>query len=326
MVAAELGIGVDDVRVMQGDTDLCPYGYGNFSSRSLTVGGAAAVLAARDVRGTLVQAGASLLKARVADCGLADGHLVDAVTGERLPLRDVVNAVMTLGGAGMGIDERQLESTRTYAPENIHLVRTSWVESRSTRPMPTRRTLPQWRWTKRPGWCRCCRMRACTTAAPWSTRCSCAASSSAPSRWGSAARCGRSRSTARTADCAVTRSSATSCPGPRSALDRDPVTTDSLPVHAARGQGRRRERGRGRGQRGRERGQRRLAPAGRAGAPDAAQRSATAARDQRRGGAAVIRTALRYHIPTTSTRPPRCCTPTRSERPCSAVEPCSCRA
>jgi len=24
MVAAELGIGVDDVRVMQGDTDLCP--------------------------------------------------------------------------------------------------------------------------------------------------------------------------------------------------------------------------------------------------------------------------------------------------------------
>jgi len=107
---------------MQGDSDLCPYGYGNFSSRSLTVGGAAAVLAARDVRGTLVQAGASLLKARVADCGLADGHLVDAVTGERLPLRDVVNAVMTLGGAGMGIDERQLESTRTYAPENIHLV------------------------------------------------------------------------------------------------------------------------------------------------------------------------------------------------------------
>ncbi|MDT7624756.1 MAG: aerobic carbon-monoxide dehydrogenase large subunit [Pseudonocardiales bacterium] len=122
MVAAELGIGVDDVRVMQGDTDMCPYGYGNFSSRSLTVGGAAAVLAARDLRGTLVQAGAALLKARTADCGLADGHLVDAATGARLPLRDVVNAVMTLGGAGMGIDERQLESTRTYAPENIHLV------------------------------------------------------------------------------------------------------------------------------------------------------------------------------------------------------------
>jgi carbon-monoxide dehydrogenase large subunit len=122
MVAAELGIGVDDVRVVQGDTDLCPYGYGNFSSRSLTVGGAAAVLAARDVRATLAQAGAHLLQSRVEDCSFADGHVVDTATGQRLPMPEVVNAVMTLGGVGLGIDESQLESTRTYSPENIHLV------------------------------------------------------------------------------------------------------------------------------------------------------------------------------------------------------------
>jgi carbon-monoxide dehydrogenase large subunit len=122
MVAAELGIGVDDVRVVQGDTDLCPYGYGNFSSRSLTVGGAAAVLAARDVRATLAQAGAHLLKTRVEDCSFADGHLIDTASGQRLPLPEVVNAVMTLGGVGLGIDESQLESTRTYSPENVHLV------------------------------------------------------------------------------------------------------------------------------------------------------------------------------------------------------------
>ncbi|MCU1682031.1 MAG: xanthine dehydrogenase [Amycolatopsis sp.] len=121
LVAAELGVGVDDVRVKQGDTDLCPYGYGNFSSRSLTVGGAAAVLAARDVRATLAQAAASLLKTEAA-CDFADGHVIDTGTGERLPLPVVVNAVMTLGGAGLGITHSRLESTRTYTPENIHLV------------------------------------------------------------------------------------------------------------------------------------------------------------------------------------------------------------
>jgi carbon-monoxide dehydrogenase large subunit len=121
LVAAELGVGVDDVRVKQGDTDLCPYGYGNFSSRSLTVGGAAAVLAARDLRATLAQAGASLLKTEAA-CDFADGQVIDTGTGERLPLPVVVNAVMTLGGAGLGITHSQLESTRTYTPENIHLV------------------------------------------------------------------------------------------------------------------------------------------------------------------------------------------------------------
>jgi carbon-monoxide dehydrogenase large subunit len=122
LVAAELGISVDDIRVKQGDTDLCPYGYGNFSSRSLTVGGAAAVLAARDIRATLAQAAAFLLKADIAECAFVDGQVIDTRTGERLPLHAVVNGVMTLGGAGLGITDRQLESTRTYTPENVHLV------------------------------------------------------------------------------------------------------------------------------------------------------------------------------------------------------------
>jgi carbon-monoxide dehydrogenase large subunit len=70
----------------------------------------------------LAQAGASLLKTEIAACAFEDGHVIDTGTGERLPLHIVVNAVMTLGGAGMGITDRQLESTRTYSPENIHLV------------------------------------------------------------------------------------------------------------------------------------------------------------------------------------------------------------
>ena len=38
---------------MQGDTDRCPYGFGNISSRSIVTGGSSAVLAARDIAAKL---------------------------------------------------------------------------------------------------------------------------------------------------------------------------------------------------------------------------------------------------------------------------------
>src|ERR1700687_6420509 len=39
VVADELGVNFDRIRVVQGDTDLCPYGFGNYSGRGLVVGG-----------------------------------------------------------------------------------------------------------------------------------------------------------------------------------------------------------------------------------------------------------------------------------------------
>ncbi|WP_236792238.1 xanthine dehydrogenase family protein molybdopterin-binding subunit [Amycolatopsis sp. GM8] len=49
LAAAELGVDRGRVTVIQGDTDLCPPGTGNASSRGTAVGGAAVVLAARDL-------------------------------------------------------------------------------------------------------------------------------------------------------------------------------------------------------------------------------------------------------------------------------------
>src|SRR4051794_4005017 len=50
IVAGELGLSVDDVEVVHGDTDNTPYGLGTYGSRSTPVSGAATAIAARKVR------------------------------------------------------------------------------------------------------------------------------------------------------------------------------------------------------------------------------------------------------------------------------------
>ncbi len=124
LVASELGISPDDVDVVQGDTDICPYGYGNFSSRSLTVGGAAAVLAARDVRATLGVAARLLLQADPAEpLRFADGRAwAVSAPGRTVTVAELARTVFLRSHVLPGLNDAQLESTRTYSPANVHSV------------------------------------------------------------------------------------------------------------------------------------------------------------------------------------------------------------
>ena len=120
LVAAELGVHMTDVEVVQGDTDRCPYGFGNISSRSIITGGSAAVLAARDVAAKLRSVGATMLHADAGEIVLADGFA--AIEGDeerRVPIASVADAVYSLGYIlALGI-EPNLEATRSYRPPNV---------------------------------------------------------------------------------------------------------------------------------------------------------------------------------------------------------------
>ena len=50
IVADELGVGVDDVKVVHGDTDNTPMGWGTYGSRTTAVGGAALAVATRKIK------------------------------------------------------------------------------------------------------------------------------------------------------------------------------------------------------------------------------------------------------------------------------------
>jgi carbon-monoxide dehydrogenase large subunit len=73
LVAAELGLPVDDVEVVHGDTDRTPFGLGTYGSRSTPVSGAAAVVAARRVRERARTVAAVMLEVSESDLEWLDG-------------------------------------------------------------------------------------------------------------------------------------------------------------------------------------------------------------------------------------------------------------
>ncbi len=73
IIADRLGTAPHQVRVVHGDTDRTPYGFGTFASRSIVIAGGAVQLAAEKLRTKLRAIAATLLEAAPADIELADG-------------------------------------------------------------------------------------------------------------------------------------------------------------------------------------------------------------------------------------------------------------
>lgn len=120
VVADEIGARFEDVDVVQGDTERCPYGFGNFSGRGMLVGGGSAALAARDLRAKLELVGARMLGIPGDGARAVEGHVVDRRNGSRsVAFRDVIHAVVTRAFEVADDIEPTLESTRSYKPDNI---------------------------------------------------------------------------------------------------------------------------------------------------------------------------------------------------------------
>jgi aerobic carbon-monoxide dehydrogenase large subunit len=75
LVAGELGMPVDAVRVVLGDTDATPFGLGAFASRQAVIGGGAALRAGRALRDKIVRIAAHVLEAAAEDLEVAEGRV-----------------------------------------------------------------------------------------------------------------------------------------------------------------------------------------------------------------------------------------------------------
>jgi aerobic carbon-monoxide dehydrogenase large subunit len=75
LVAGELGVAVDAVRVVLGDTDATPFGLGAFASRQAVIGGGAALRAGRALRDKIARIAAHVLEAAVEDLEVAGGRV-----------------------------------------------------------------------------------------------------------------------------------------------------------------------------------------------------------------------------------------------------------
>jgi len=119
IVADELGVELTAVRVIQGDTEICPYGFGNGNGRSTMMGGGSAQLAARDVRERIVTIAARLLDTLPENISLARGQVTARDSSRSMSVAEVAYTAYTLAyREALGVDS-SLEATRVYKPGNI---------------------------------------------------------------------------------------------------------------------------------------------------------------------------------------------------------------
>ncbi|MDQ1614284.1 MAG: aerobic carbon-monoxide dehydrogenase large subunit, partial [Actinomycetota bacterium] len=125
LVEDVLGVPVDQVRVIHGDTAMAPLGFDSYGSRSLVVVGAAVHQAATETRRKAVAVAAELLEADASDLELIAGAFrVKGVPSATVPLREVALASYDgVGGAEPGLPSvcGSRSGTLTY-PHGTHLV------------------------------------------------------------------------------------------------------------------------------------------------------------------------------------------------------------
>jgi aerobic carbon-monoxide dehydrogenase large subunit len=117
LVASELTVPVESVRVVIGDTDATPFGLGAFASRQAVIGGGAALRAGRAVRDKLARIAAHVLEVAAEDLDMADGRLrVRGAPDRALTVAEIAR-IAHLETHRMPPDlEPGLDATRFYDP------------------------------------------------------------------------------------------------------------------------------------------------------------------------------------------------------------------
>ena len=119
LVASEIGVDVNDVKVMHGDTDVTPMGWGTYGSRTTAVGGAALILATRKVKEKAKVVAAHLLEAAVEDMDYADGKFfVKGSPDKAKTIQDVALMANVSWNMPAGV-EAGLEASMFYDPPNF---------------------------------------------------------------------------------------------------------------------------------------------------------------------------------------------------------------
>src|SRR5277367_3467769 len=119
VVAERLGMSVDNVDVVHGDTARIPFGMGTYGSRSLPVGGSALVKALDKVVNKGRKIAAHLLEAAEADIEFADGKFTVAGTDRSKAFGEIAFAAYVPHNYPLDVLEPGLDETAYYDPKNF---------------------------------------------------------------------------------------------------------------------------------------------------------------------------------------------------------------
>jgi aerobic carbon-monoxide dehydrogenase large subunit len=116
LLADEIGIAPSEIRVVAGDTDRTPYGWGTFASRSMVLAGGACKLAGAMLRDRLQAVAVQILEAPASDIEIADGRAFVRGTDLSVEVRQLARAAYHQSQRFPAIAESGLSAVATYDP------------------------------------------------------------------------------------------------------------------------------------------------------------------------------------------------------------------
>ncbi|HMM88386.1 xanthine dehydrogenase family protein molybdopterin-binding subunit [Bradyrhizobium sp.] len=130
IVASVLGVSMDRVRVILGDTDNTPYGGGTWASRGAGIGGEAALQAAKVLRKNILDVAAAILQSTPGELDIVDNRVVTAADGApRIELSEIGRIVYFRPDTLPPGVQPELMATRHYVPREYPFAFTNGVQA-----------------------------------------------------------------------------------------------------------------------------------------------------------------------------------------------------
>ena len=134
IVGSVLGVPMDRVRVILGDTDNTPYGGGTWASRGAGIGGEAALQAAKALRGNILDVAAAILQSTPAELDIVNHAIVNESDGAvRIELGELARIVYFRPDTLPPGIQPELMATRHFVPRQYPFaftngIQASWLE------------------------------------------------------------------------------------------------------------------------------------------------------------------------------------------------------
>jgi aerobic carbon-monoxide dehydrogenase large subunit len=120
MIADELGVRLEDVNLVQGDTKATPYGWGTWGSRSVVAGGGAVIHAARKVKEKMLRIAGHLLEVSPADLEVVPGRVqVRGVPSKSITVKEIARSAVFSAWKLPAGEDPGLEGTHYYDPPPV---------------------------------------------------------------------------------------------------------------------------------------------------------------------------------------------------------------
>ena len=134
VAASAVGVSLDQVRVVTGDTLVTPYGGGTWASRGTGIGGEATLRAGHALRENILAVAGTLLQADPASLDTRDGQIIDRAGGAaRMTIDEVARVVYFRGDTLPKNFQAELVATRHYITKQYPFaftngIQASWLE------------------------------------------------------------------------------------------------------------------------------------------------------------------------------------------------------